>query len=225
MERKMSRFLRNLKLLSAIGFVLVIAVIWFFGQAFGLATSELRLIAIFVVMLSWVFSLLIGRMLAMRAGNLVERMFRAQVDQAVMQATPDQRGEVALLRKQLLEAIETLKKSNLGRTRGKAALYELPWYMIIGHPAAGKSSAIQNSGLVFPISEQGKNAIRGVGGTRNCDWFFTTDGVLLDTAGRYSTQREDRTEWLVFASAEIASFTYAGKWHPGSYLYSRVGAI
>lgn len=194
----MNRLLRNLKLLSAIGFVLLIGVIWFFGQAFGLATAELRLTTIFVVMLAWVFSLLIGRMLAMRAGNLVDRMFRAQVDQAVMQATPDQRGEVALLRKQLLEAIETLKKSNLGRTRGKAALYELPWYMIIGHPAAGKSSAIQNSGLVFPISDKGKGAIRGVGGTRNCDWFFTTDGVLLDTAGRYSTQREDRTEWLEF---------------------------
>src|SRR5690606_3633746 len=113
-----------------------------------------------VVMLLWVAGLLIGRVLALRAGTLVERMFRSQFDSAVLQATPEQRGEVALLRKQLLEAIATLKKSNLGRTHGSAALYELPWYMIIGHPAAGKSSAIQNSGLVFPIKESGKNAIK-----------------------------------------------------------------
>lgn len=194
----MHRFLRNIKLLSAIGFGLLIVTIWTFGHVFGLNTIEQRLTAIVAIMLTWVFTLLIGRLLAARAGTLVERMFRAQLDKAVMQATPEQRAEVALLRKQLLEAIATLKKSNLGRLHGKAALYELPWYMIIGHPAAGKSSAIQNSGLIFPIAENGKNAIRGVGGTRNCDWFFTTDGVLLDTAGRYATQREDHAEWLEF---------------------------
>ncbi|MFT3930590.1 MAG: type VI secretion system membrane subunit TssM [Spongiibacteraceae bacterium] len=194
----MHRLLRNLKLLSAIGFALVILLIWFFGHAFGLISTEQRLTAVIAVMIVWVVALLIGRFFTMRAGVLVERMFRAQLDRAVMQATPEQRGEIALLRKQLLEAISTLKKSNLGRTRGKAALYELPWYMIIGHPAAGKSSAIQNSGLTFPISENGKGAIKGVGGTRNCDWFFTSEGVLLDTAGRYSVQAEDRAEWLEF---------------------------
>ena len=193
----MLRLLRNLKLLSAIGFALVIATIWLFGYVFGLNTLEQRLIAIVAVMIFWVVALLVGRVFTLRAGAVVERMFRAQLDQAVMQATPEQRGEIALLRKQLLEAISTLKKSNLGHTRGKAALYELPWYMIIGHPAAGKSSAIQNSGLTFPL-DQGSRAIRGVGGTRNCDWFFTTEGVLLDTAGRYSVQPEDRTEWLEF---------------------------
>ena len=91
-------------------------------------------------------------------------------------------GEMAVLRKNMLEAIATIKTSKLGLTRGAAALYELPWYMIIGNPAAGKSSAIARSGLSFPIP--GNKALQGVGGTRNCDWFFTTDGILLDTAGR-----------------------------------------
>ena len=40
--------------------------------------------------------------------------------------------------------------------------------------------------------------IQGVGGTRNCDWFFTTEGILLDTAGRYAIHEEDRSEWLGF---------------------------
>ncbi|WP_288378215.1 type VI secretion system membrane subunit TssM, partial [uncultured Massilia sp.] len=30
------------------------------------------------------------------------------------------------------------------------------------------------------------------------DWFFTTDGILLDTAGRYSVQQDDREEWFSF---------------------------
>ncbi len=105
-------------------------------------------------------------------------------------------GDLAILRKNMLEAISTIKTSKLGLTRGAAALYELPWYMIIGNPAAGKSSAIARSGLSFPIP--GNKALQGVGGTRNCDWFFTTDGILLDTAGRYSVQDDDREEWFSF---------------------------
>jgi type VI secretion system protein ImpL len=106
------------------------------------------------------------------------------------------KSEVGVLRKGMVEAVNTIKTSKLGLTRGAAALYELPWYMIIGNPSAGKSSAITQSGLTFPIP--GSKAVRGVGGTRNCDWFFTTDGILLDTAGRYSVLDGDRAEWFSF---------------------------
>jgi type VI protein secretion system component VasK len=65
----------------------------------------------------------------------------------------------------------------------------LPWYLIIGPPGCGKTTALVNSGLRFPLADQfGKNAIEGTGGTRNCDWWFTDEAVLLDTAGRYTTQ-------------------------------------
>ena len=186
------KFLRNGKVLTAISFLLLIALIWFVGPFMGLETSVSRMVAIFVVMLVWVMTLMIGKLVADRAGSLLERMLRKQADDAVMGAAPEKRAEVSQLRKRLLESIETLKKSNLGKTRGKAALYELPWYMIIGHPAAGKSSAIQHSGLTFPFADKNKTAVQGVGGTRNCDWFFTSESVLLDTAGRYSTQNQDR---------------------------------
>ena len=39
----------------------------------------------------------------------------------------------------------------------------------------------------------GKSAIGGVGGTRNCDWWFTDRAVLVDTAGRYTTHESDST--------------------------------
>src|SRR5476649_144141 len=106
------------------------------------------------------------------------------------------REEVDTIHDSMLKAIATIKGSKLGLMSGKRALYELPWYMIIGNPAAGKSSAIASSGLQFPFADS--KIVQGVGGTRNCDWFFTTDGILLDTAGRYSVVDEDRGEWFGF---------------------------
>lgn len=190
------KWLRNPKLASALGFLILIALIWFVGPYLGLKSAESRFAWIFGVMLLWVVLLMVGTLVARRAGALLERVLKRDADDAVMSASPDKRAEVTLLRQRLLAAIDTLKRSRLGKARGKAVLYELPWYMIIGHPAAGKSSAIQHSGLTFPFGE--KAVVQGVGGTRNCDWFFSTDGVLLDTAGRYATQREDRPEWLAF---------------------------
>jgi type VI secretion system protein ImpL len=71
-------------------------------------------------------------------------------------------------------------------------LYEQPWYVIIGPPRAGKSTALANAGLRFPLAaELEASEIRGVGGTRFCDWSFTDEAVLIDTAGRYTTQDSD----------------------------------
>ena len=112
----------------------------------------------------------------------------------------DDSEKIQFLKQQMNDSIRTLRKSRLGDKRGHAALYDLPWYMMIGNPAAGKSSAIQNSGLRFPLAENNKDraAIQGIGGTRNCDWFFSTEGILLDTAGRYAVYEEDHQEWLGF---------------------------
>jgi len=97
------------------------------------------------------------------------------------------------------EAIATLK-----RTSGKRNfLYDIPWYIIIGPPGAGKTTALVNSGLKFPLAGSGSaQPVAGVGGTRSCDWWFTDEAVLIDTAGRYTTQESDRerdrASWLAF---------------------------
>jgi len=191
-------WLRNPKWLATLIFLALIGLVWFAGPFMGLQTLEARFAWIFFIMLVWVIILMIGKVLRERSAHLLEKMLRRKADDAVVSATPENRAEVSLLRQRLLGAIDTLKTSNIGKTRGKAALYELPWYMIVGHPSAGKSCAIQNSGLKFPLAAKGSASVQGVGGTRNCDWFFSTEGVLLDTAGRYANQTEDRSEWLEF---------------------------
>ncbi|APW40716.1 type VI secretion protein VasK [Rhodoferax koreense] len=90
---------------------------------------------------------------------------------------------------------------------GRRYLYELPWYMIVGSPGAGKTTALLNSGLQFPVVNQAGHSPRSVllhaqGGTMNCDWWFTNEAVLIDTAGRY-TQHDtggvkDTAEWTGF---------------------------
>ena len=111
--------------------------------------------------------------------------------------------EVAAVGEKLSTALDVLKRAR--RTRGY--LYEQPWYVIIGPPGAGKTTALVNSGLSFPLAAElgqgGKpGAIAGVGGTRLCEWWFTDEAVLIDTAGRYTTQdsdsEADRAGWHGF---------------------------
>lgn len=71
-------------------------------------------------------------------------------------------------------------------------LYELPWYVFLGAPGSGKTTALANAGLQFLLGDAGRSPLTGVGGTRNCEWWFTQDAVLIDTAGRYATQDSDR---------------------------------
>ncbi|MGS0757403.1 type VI secretion protein IcmF/TssM N-terminal domain-containing protein, partial [Roseateles sp. GG27B] len=95
------------------------------------------------------------------------------------------------------EALAVLEDS--ARQAGKRSffkpgqyLYELPWYLFIGAPGSGKTTALMNAGLTFPLAgKMGQAAIKGVGGTRNCDWWFTDEAVLIDTAGRYTLQQSD----------------------------------
>jgi type VI secretion system protein ImpL len=123
----------------------------------------------------------------------------AEADKAVKAAAKaGKQDEVAAVRERMAEAVKLIKTSRLGETSGSAALYELPWYAVIGNPAAGKSSAVVKSGLKFPFAESADNVIQGIGGTRHCDWYFTSEGILLDTAGRYAVHEEDRGEWLGF---------------------------
>jgi len=109
-------------------------------------------------------------------------------------------NDSVVLKEKMKDALTTLKSASSGK---RDFLYDLPWYVIIGPPGAGKTTALINSGLKFPLSRgQTPAAIAGVGGTRYCDWWFTEDAVLIDTAGRYTTQDSDSTSdkqsWFSF---------------------------
>lgn len=138
--------------------------------------------------------------LGLLAWRVWKRRKEAKALEAGIAATVGDDSDAEVLGERMSDALMTLKKSS-----GSSAnyLYELPWYMLIGPPGSGKTTALVNSGLKFPLAKGGSPAaIAGVGGTRYCDWWFTDDAVLIDTAGRYTTQDSDasadRKSWLAF---------------------------
>jgi len=101
--------------------------------------------------------------------------------------------EIDVLRARFEEAAAILRNTRFKGPDGEHRyVHELPWYVFIGAPGSGKTTALINAGLQFPLKAVGGDpAFAGVGGTRNCDWWFTDEAVLLDTAGRYTTQESD----------------------------------
>lgn len=173
-----------------LGLLLIALFIWYAGPYFGfagqtpLASPRARLIAIAVVVALWAASRVVKRLRANRASD---KLAAAVVQQARTEE-PRPSADVVQLRERFEEAVAALKQ----KRRSGHSLYELPWYVIIGAPGSGKTTALVNSGLHFPLEQRsGRGALRGVGGTRNCDWWFTDEAVFLDTAGRYTTQDSD----------------------------------
>ena len=162
-------------------------VIWLVGLFFHAATPLLWLLTALVLLVG--FATVVVRFLWQRqqgtklAGAIVEQG-RKQAEGA----PPEKRKELLELNNDAAEAITTLRRSHAGD------LYALPWYIIVGPPGAGKTTAIRESGLRFPLEKP----VRGTGGTRNCYWWFGNEVVLLDTAGRYTTEEKDHDEWLAF---------------------------
>ncbi len=196
---------------SGLTVLLLVVLVWYAGPLLGLGalhpleTELARYIAIGVLFALWTIHNLTHQLYAHRRDK--------ELANGIAQGTPEEQSaaarlketkkasaeEVALLQDRLQKAMQALRKSKLGRSRKR--LSTMPWYMIIGPPGAGKTTALQNCGLRFPL-ETGKQPVAGVGGTRNCEWLFTDEAVLIDTAGRYTTQDSaadvDSAGWLGF---------------------------
>jgi type VI secretion system protein ImpL len=182
----MLSFLKRRIVLVSLGLALIIWCVWMIDPLSNVIDPPLSQYVAVGIVLAWYGGYLLWKRLrAQRAGD--------QLAAAVVKQSAGERpsADVVQLRERFEEAVAALKQS---KKRGGRSLYELPWYVIIGAPGSGKTTALVNSGLHFPLEQRsGKGALRGVGGTRNCDWWFTDEAVFLDTAGRYTTQDSDAT--------------------------------
>ena len=182
-------------LFTALAALIFAALVWFGGPALFIGDSQ-PLESPFTRLLIVILILAIaGAVIAWRI--VARRKAAANLEKAMTETVADE-SDAPVLKEKMEDALATLKRTSKSAA---SALYDLPWYLIIGPPGAGKTTALINSGLKFPLAGAAQ-AIQGVGGTRYCDWWFTDEAVLIDTAGRYTTQdsdaKIDRKSWLSF---------------------------
>jgi len=186
------RLFQNRKFFGFLGLLALSAIIWWVGPLLGfgdsrpLESATTRWIVIGVLFTLFAINLALSGWKRKRANAaLLDDMERGP-------SASDK--EAATLDNRFSEAVKVLQTSKGKQSlfKGGQYLYELPWYIFIGAPGSGKTTALLNAGLTFPLAEKlGQSSIKGTGGTRNCDWWFTDEAVLIDTAGRYTIQESD----------------------------------
>ena len=191
--------------------------IWFagpllaFAQWHPLESANARIALIAMVLVLWLGKRLLGA--------LRQKLFNRKLLEALAPAAPAgnhpaeaDAEELQVVRERFAQALGIMRHSGLGTktpsawsrlTAKQQYVYQLPWYVFIGPPGSGKTTALLNSGLKFPLADRiGEQPVRGIAGTRNCDWWFTDEAVMIDTAGRYVTQdshaQSDAREWQEF---------------------------
>ena len=135
--------------------------VWFFGPLAGsgiyfpLEPVFPRAVLIGVLVLVWLAAELAPHQQGARARAQDGRQPRqpAAAARPGPDSPPPRRSP--LLGTRLRDALSTLRASpaaSAGISRG-TYLYDLPWYMFIGPPGAGKTTALVNSGLNFPLAD------------------------------------------------------------------------
>src|SRR5699024_3623909 len=120
--KRLFRFLTDSRTLAALVLIAIVAVI-----ALALWLEPMQRLLLFaviagvlaIVLLVWLYRWLIRKIRAFRAARGMDEMVNGQAD-------------TEALRERMREVIKAIKDSRIGLAHGRAALYELPWYMIIG---------------------------------------------------------------------------------------------
>jgi type VI secretion system protein ImpL len=191
-----------------VGIVAIGLLIWFLGARIGyadvypLVSENSRIAAIAGIVVIWLLFELLRRW---RLRRLNQMMIESLVQSQSLATLADSRAEdeLDLIRQRFEQALRLLRDRTISGRGGDHYLYDLPWYVVIGPPGSGKTTILQNSGLDFPLAEElGVEVVEGFGGTQTCDWWFSDEAVLIDTAGRYTTQdvnpESDRIAWTGF---------------------------
>ncbi|MDC9593285.1 type VI secretion system membrane subunit TssM [Xenorhabdus sp. IM139775] len=199
---------------SFIGTLLFSLVIWFIGpmtsvgNSVPFASMTTRIITIVILFVTWLFTRLLPRFYQSWINQKLTKQLNITKDdneenkQIEHPITLAERFSDAarLLKRAYFSGLYSKNKPGWINFFNRQYIYQLPWYLVIGAPHSGKTTALANSGLHFPLSDYfGKSALYSMQGRDSCNWWFTNKAVLLDTTGRYTTQdsvqQQDADEW------------------------------
>ncbi|NQZ92766.1 MAG: type VI secretion system membrane subunit TssM [Moritella sp.] len=107
-----------------------------------------------------------------------------------------QKQSLKKLHKKFEHALHVLKHSDLvSSKKGKKALYDQPWFLLLGVKGAGKSALIQQSGLelIHTDNTESEEALRA---SLSALFHFSSAAVLIEADGDYVTEGQAHEEWL-----------------------------
>jgi type VI secretion system protein ImpL len=189
--------LKSLKIfLIAVG--ICVAVLLIFGAVLGLGwpwwAGLFVLIGLFGLFLGLIF---LKKVLLRRREQFFIHQVIDQDDSYAKGLEDKEKTRSRELQDRWKEAMTALRNSHLKKFGNP--LYVLPWYLVIGESGSGKSTAIKSARLSSPFAEVIRTP--GLSGTKNCDWWFFEQAVVIDTAGRYAIpvdEGHDKEEWQKF---------------------------
>ncbi|MFC0337330.1 type VI secretion system protein ImpL [Kushneria avicenniae] len=193
----MMRFLRFLRSLK--GFWSLAIVLWLAGLVMcvlllPLVTREREqiFIAMALVTAVWLLAVVLRQYHRIRAERNIENLVELEVHREAADSEP---GDYQVLSERLKHAM-AMQRASRSVEGGKASLYALPWYLVVGMSSAGKTSLLTRSSLSATMA--GGSQLSAVSGTQHCDWYFSREAVMIDTAGRYLTDDRPASEFADF---------------------------
>lgn len=195
--KKIGELLRKTWVWSLLVVLFVALLVWFVGPLLAVDDYKFweaptsRLLTISVLFLVWGLSMVFA---SWRAGVRKKAVEESDGGQERIRQEEQIDTEQRELKARFKDALNTLKTSSLYRGRSERWRGDLPWYLLIGPPGSGKTSLLDFSGLEFPINKIERKLTRDTTGTQHSDWYFADHAVLIDTAGRYLTQPEEKVD-------------------------------
>ncbi|WP_434676984.1 type VI secretion system membrane subunit TssM [Pseudomonas sp. R1-18] len=190
---KCMALLRQARVWTLLLVLLLTLAIWLIGPLLGFAEYRIwesptaRLTTISLLFLGWGIVLVFSRP---RPGVVPD----GQADEDRLRLNALLADERKDLISRFRDARRVLTQSSLYAGHRGRASEQLPWYLLIGPQGSGKTSLLDFSGLDFPLNKVERKLTRDTAGSRNCDWYFSNQAVLLDTAGRYFSQTQPQVD-------------------------------
>ena len=200
MSKRLIKVIQHKWVIQWVGIIAFGILIWWAGPMINVAgkapldLAANRFLTILLIVIVWLTYHLVSLSKSNQTDlQLMAELSASQEDFAASLVIDGKNKEAAELKRKFQSALRGLKEIQSDERFNQQYIYKLPWYMIIGAPGSGKTTLLSNSGINFPVKDDsGVAKIRGIGGTRNCDWLFSDEAIFIDTAGRYTTQDSDK---------------------------------
>lgn len=204
-------FFKSLFFWSVLGIICLLLLVWFIGPEIAisgikpLASEKNRIIVCIGICLMWFGKIIVRHWREARRNALLLKEIKAS-QEPILKKSVDE----SAMARQFAEIDGVLKNAKFAKTKfgwldSGQYLYQMPWYVVLGAAGSGKTTALKQSGLNFPLESTLGSSINGLAGTKDCDWFLTDEAVLLDTAGRLSLHdkqygQKDVKDWEEFTA-------------------------